>query len=355
MSASTKVLRYIVLFSLVWGSGLSGCDRPRSAVSLTIAQAPQLTLSADRIDFGTLTSGAKPSQVVRLTNAGDATLQIQGVEVSCGCTAAKLDANSILPGTSRELRVTFDTAKRSSESYHGNVTIRSNDPKRSEARIAVVAQVNPRIRPSPGHLPFCDMWEGEIRSALLTVETSRNEEVALEAIVPKVAGLAISLEPTQISPSRGPVQVKATVTAGRPGNYSAEISLLSSQQGELPGKATVTLGIVVNEAIVVTPRQLYFVDRPDATAVKRLSIRPANPAGDPVRVRRIEVDSDSLDVQVDPATDLETVLLVTLKPSGKATKRSPTAGILIEVESKSGVQELRVPVRLLTHVGRNAS
>ena len=355
MPALMQVLRYMVLVSLILGSVLTGCDRPPSTVSLTIAQTPQLSLSADQIDFGVLTSGAKPSQVVRLTNAGDATLQIEGVEVSCGCTAAKLDANSILPGKSSELRVTFDTVKRSTESYHGNVTIRTNDPKRSAARIAVIAQVNPRIRTSPGHLPFYDMWEGETRSVSFTVESTKNEEVELEAIVPKESGLAISLDPPHISPSSGPVQVTATVTAGWPGNYSAEISLLPSERGESPGKATVTLGIAVNGPIVVTPKQVYFVDRPEGTTAKRLSIRPANPAGDRVHVRRTEFDSDSLDVQVDQATDLETVLLVTLKPSDKATKRSSTTGILIEVECKSGMVELRVPVRILTRVGGNAS
>lgn len=337
---------------LVLGIAVSGCGRQSPQAATTDNSAPRLSISTGRVDFGNLISGAKPSQVVRLTNDGDSMLQIFGIETSCGCTVAKLDAEVVRPGESSELRITLDTARRSTTAYEGYVNIKSNDPGQRIARIVVVGQVNPRIRITPGHLVFDEMWEGEVRNTSFTVESTKQEEIWLEAKVPKESGFGVTLDPTHILPSNGPVRVTATVTAGQPGNYSGKISLLTSQEGEeLDENATVTLGIHVNEAIVVSPKQLYFVERAQGATVKRLSIRPANPQAGSVHVRRTRFDANYLDVQIEETTDHESTLIVTLKPFDKKTQRSPKVDIVIEAESEAGVVELRVPVRFLTRVG----
>ena len=61
---------------------------------------------------------------------GDAPLKIEHIHTACGCTAAVLDSDTILPQQKTELRVTFDTT-----GFQGakvkTVRVYTNDPKLS--------------------------------------------------------------------------------------------------------------------------------------------------------------------------------------------------------------------------------
>ena len=82
--------------------------------------------------------GTQPQQLIDLNfkvkNTGKADLVIEKVSVSCACTTAELEKNTIPPGESAKLRVKFDPAK---DNLFGQIQrviyLRSNDPAKPEA------------------------------------------------------------------------------------------------------------------------------------------------------------------------------------------------------------------------------
>ncbi|OJX40293.1 MAG: hypothetical protein BGO78_15105 [Chloroflexi bacterium 44-23] len=82
--------------------------------------------------------GNQPQQLIDLAytvkNTGTADLIIEKVSVSCACTTAELEKNTISPGESTELRVKFDPTE---DNLYGEIQriiyLRSNDPDKPEA------------------------------------------------------------------------------------------------------------------------------------------------------------------------------------------------------------------------------
>lgn len=119
-----STIRTPLLFLLILLTGiLTACG----------GKAPQISIEPALQDLGT-----QPQQLIDLVyivkNTGNADLVIEKVSVSCECTTAELEKNTIPPGESAELRVKFDPAE---DNLFGDIQriiyLRSNDPEKPEA------------------------------------------------------------------------------------------------------------------------------------------------------------------------------------------------------------------------------
>jgi hypothetical protein len=101
---------------------------------------PRIRVEPARFDFG----NALPDKALRkdftIRNFGDATLVIESVSTSCGCTAALPEERRVEPGGSTLLRVTLET-RRYSGKVERRVIVRSNDPKAPFAEVRVSVTV----------------------------------------------------------------------------------------------------------------------------------------------------------------------------------------------------------------------
>ena len=114
---------FLVLLGLVFLVGLSACAN----------KAPIITIEPALQDLGDQ-SQKLIELVYTVKNSGNADLVIEKVSVSCECTTAELERNTIPPGESAELRVKFDPAE---DNLFGDIQriiyLRSNDPNQPEA------------------------------------------------------------------------------------------------------------------------------------------------------------------------------------------------------------------------------
>lgn len=62
-------------------------------------------------DFGKVRKGDVLKHIFVLRNKTGKTLNIKQVGTSCGCTASEVKKKNLLPGTSTEIQVTFETEK----------------------------------------------------------------------------------------------------------------------------------------------------------------------------------------------------------------------------------------------------
>jgi len=111
------------------------------------APHPQIVVEDPLFDAGTVGRGERIAHEFVIHNQGDATLSIQRVVPTCGCTAAEFDG-TIAPGESGTVRAVLDTT-----TLRGfvskKITVLSNDPERPSLRLTMKANVRPYVIVSP--------------------------------------------------------------------------------------------------------------------------------------------------------------------------------------------------------------
>jgi len=119
----TRQRLFLILLGLIFLGVLAACTN----------RAPVIMIEPALQDLGN-----QPQQLIDLAytvkNTGTADLIIEKVSVSCACTTAELEKNTISPDESTELRVKFDPTE---DNLYGEIQriiyLRSNDPDKPEA------------------------------------------------------------------------------------------------------------------------------------------------------------------------------------------------------------------------------
>jgi len=147
------------------------------------AGQPKLKFNETAWDFGKVKQGEVLSHEFVFTNEGDATLVIQKVSTSCGCTAALVSADKIQPGKEGRIGIKFDT-----RGYGGQVKklvyVDSNDPGEPHRMLEVAADIeippSPKIDLDPFNLDVGLVVEGEDIKANLKIMNKGELELKVE-------------------------------------------------------------------------------------------------------------------------------------------------------------------------------
>ncbi len=105
-----------------------------------LAQAPRLQLNNTNYDFGTINEGQLVKTDFVFTNTGKSPLNIRETKANCGCTVSKPDKDTLDPGESSKITVTFNSQGRRGRQQK-MVTIFSNDPTAPTQQITIKGQV----------------------------------------------------------------------------------------------------------------------------------------------------------------------------------------------------------------------
>lgn len=110
------------------------------------SEQPRMTFKEKVKTFSKVKEGTKLRHEFVFTNTGKAPLLIKRVTTSCGCTAALLSEDKIMPGKEGKISVEFDT-----RGYFGQVTkqiyVESNDPIEPHQVLEIQADIE--MPPSP--------------------------------------------------------------------------------------------------------------------------------------------------------------------------------------------------------------
>ena len=105
-----------------------------------LASAPVVAVDEAEVNFGTMKQNEKFEHDFVLTNKGKSTLYIRKIKSSCGCTAVQPEKKQIEPGERVKIRTVFNSAGRRGN-QHKNVTVITNDPKRSSLILRIKGEV----------------------------------------------------------------------------------------------------------------------------------------------------------------------------------------------------------------------
>jgi hypothetical protein len=160
-------LKLIERHRLLWCMALALVFIASPAVAETRPATPAIHFAAPVFDFGKAMAGDVVRHDFSFTNTGSATLQIQAVTPSCGCTTVSDWTRKLDPGQVGSVVLQFDTTR-----FHGPVseraTIVCNDPVNHNVVLAFKGTVVKSLDINPPMIvlkPMFDSPEGATNSA----------------------------------------------------------------------------------------------------------------------------------------------------------------------------------------------
>ncbi|MGD0781546.1 MAG: DUF1573 domain-containing protein [Candidatus Aminicenantales bacterium] len=151
------------------------------------AKGSKIVFKEDAWNFGKSKGGEDLVHEFVFKNEGDAALHIKNVETSCGCTAALVSDQSVDPGKTGRIKITFST-----RGYSGEVSrfvyVESDDPvsPRVQLKISAAVDVQPQPRIDLDRYGFEGglFIEGDELVAPVTIFNKGELELRVEASLP---------------------------------------------------------------------------------------------------------------------------------------------------------------------------
>jgi len=254
MSLSSFVTRYSGFALLI--------AKDESSFPNIETNGPDLRFDEYICDFGFLDYGAKAERTVRFRNAGNAPLEIYGIDSSCTCATAYTEVTVLPPGGEAQLDVMVDTEGKV-DRQENTLYIRSNDPISPIVRINTSLVVKPDRVLAPFQLDFgtikvnqpaklesivLDPGDGSLR-----VESVESDSPFIAAAVSQVQDVDRGKEypdyrlKLDLLPGipLGKFQSKLTLRTNHPRTPVVDISVLATINGNIEiHPDTVFLGVV---------------------------------------------------------------------------------------------------------------
>jgi len=162
-----------------------------AAVTL-MAQAPVIHFDKVHLDFGRITPDRKVAAKYRVSNTGNATLNITQVRPSCGCTYTMLGKWSLAPGEATEIEATFDP-KGQKGGVRKSIEVVCDDPKTPTVSLTLEAEVVQEIMPSVEAVYFHQAPKSAVTRSQVRYSSGNGEPVQLiEAKSPGAPYLSFS-------------------------------------------------------------------------------------------------------------------------------------------------------------------
>ncbi len=187
-----------------------------SAVAQVKHAAKLVVPGGTHFEFGKIYRGAVTERTVAIRNAGNDTLVMGSIGVSCGCTGALVTAERIPPGGSGSVKITFNS-KNFSGPVHKTVTLNSNGDSLGYTIIEFTASVIDEIGLNPQSIIVPDAEVKKTSTVTLAVTNNGMTALALTGFRTQLKGLVLKLPPEAISPgATAEIRVEFTPEAASP-------------------------------------------------------------------------------------------------------------------------------------------
>jgi hypothetical protein len=283
---------HVVVLALLGSGGLViAQDQPTTAA----APAPHLKLSSQEWNFGSAWQGQLLKGDIRLTNVGQAPLEITDVRPSCGCTVATKPKSPLAPGESDTMTLSYDGAHRLGAA-HQTVTLITNDPTQPSVAIRLAGEVKAlfAIEPSDG-LVFAKLLRSSLETRTVEITNQYTEKMFLKLKDGQDFG-PFQIELREIEPG---MRYSVTATTRPPlkvDRYQPNVELLTGL--ELVPEIKVLVYGFVQPPVDVRPAKL-FLPQNSVSPMKRV-LRVLHTEDYPVRITAVRSTDAAVKVALEP-------------------------------------------------------
>jgi VCBS repeat-containing protein len=264
---------------------------------------PKLQFEKMIYDFGTTSQVDRLQGTFVFTNAGDAVLQIQRPQPSCGCTVAGVKPETLSPGEKGELTFNINITQATGhiEKY---ITVPSNDTNNPSQRLTIKADIRRTYDIQPTQVSVGMLREGATTNVTFTVRRVDDQKLVLtkvEADSPMVSGRIEMSGETNNPTARIVVEVKAT---GPTQFFSGGLRVYADDTNTPAVRLSVS-GRVVGELTVTPETLLWSITDPDnwpgarpmAVTTRHVNVSTA-PDGQPLEVSKLTCSLSDLELEL---------------------------------------------------------
>ncbi len=254
---------------------------------------PEIFFENPDFNFGKVYRGNKVDHVFKLENHGNETLEIKKVKSSCGCTAAILSHNTILPGNTGEIKATFNSG-----SYNGKfkktIAVLSNDPDTPSHKLTISGEVIEEISIKPRRINF-----GSLRAdnqTDKTVKVSIKSQSGPDFKIIKVTPSKPFIEASVTADQNGEYTIVATLKDYHNiGRFSGKI-LLDTNSAKQPQASIVFYGVIEGD-ITINQKRIYYGTVPAGKEITKKLFVKINESN--IKILSTKISPDYLSVNVD--------------------------------------------------------
>ena len=332
---------------------------------------PKIVVPETSFDFGALDLSANGSHDFVIKNEGTAPLKLTEGGTSCRCTMSKLDKESIPPGGSAKVTITWKPIDRPGP-YQQTAKILTNDPAQSQIILTISGRITAAVRFSPTELVFSRLSAGEATSdqAHLFCYLDKPPKILgqkwedastasfYEAALEPLPADEVAKEPTaksgwivqvKVKPGlpQGPIQQKLILQTDMKSNPSLALPIQGNIGSEIavvgprwdPEKGVLWLGEVSGREGI--ERRLLLVVRGPLRKEVKFKVASVSPA-----VLRVSLGKPS---EINSGTVIQVPLLLDIPPGSRAANHlGSEQGALGEINLETThpqVPKLRIFVR----------
>lgn len=274
-------------------------------VSVPVLGAPAaagkaaLVVDPARLDFGRMAQHQVRNAEVTIRNGGTATLEIYGVEPSCGCTVAELKVKELAPGQSTVLPVTFDS-KAFSGPQHKTIRLSSNDPDQPNFDIQIEALVLVPLLIDPPHkqLGFGQVRRGDPKTRSVTLTAMEAAELTVTATRWNKAVFDVEVRHDEGgNPASEVVLVKLNPAA--PLGEHREFMTLRTDLADMPSVDVELFATIVQDVMAQPERVNFRYVARDQKLEGRVRVSAVDPAVK-FKITGVEIDLPGFRATVEP-------------------------------------------------------
>jgi Protein of unknown function (DUF1573)/HYDIN/CFA65/VesB-like, Ig-like domain len=185
-----------IVFGMLVLSGCAAMGQPKLVVE-----------GGTNLDLGTIIRGKVVEKKLTLKNNGNQPLYLGRVEASCGCTGTLVSSDTIAPGKTGTLKITFNS-KNFNGPIHKTVTINSNSAEEPRTVVEFSGTVNEEVAVTPTQFWFRDAEVGKASNSFITVQNKGKIDLTLTGFSTQLDGFSLKLPTQPVKPGQT-VQVEA--------------------------------------------------------------------------------------------------------------------------------------------------
>lgn len=163
--------------------------------------APKAAVDSTLHDFGKMAFGGRGEHTFTIRNEGDAELTLKLAEVSCKCTEAVIEKESLQPRESAAIRVAWK-AEEELQVFKQWLRVQTNDPHSKEVVLKIEGLIRDELRLEPAELDFGEIPPPDTQKTVEAVVLSdESETLSLESVAASNPGFTVeaqALTPEQL-------------------------------------------------------------------------------------------------------------------------------------------------------------
>ena len=257
---------------------------------------PVIKVDEETHDFGPGWVGPPLKHSFKITNAGDAPLEITRVKPACGCTIAGTYPKTLAAGETGEFPFSMASNKLRGH-FEKAITIGSNDPVTPELRVKLKGEMKRYVDVTPPSANFAKITSQEAQERIVNITNNTDNPLKLTVELP--ADSKFKAEVVEKTPGKQFDLKISAVPPFEPGNLRTTITLKTNipEQNEV----TVDVNGLVPDRLEIQPTVISLKPSrgggDETTGVSRV-IRFTNYGKEPVKVLEATVDDPTVTVNV---------------------------------------------------------